>query len=386
MRRCRVAFALVLAGTAVGVNEDGWDAESTCGAMGALEGLSEVCAAPAYGCVAAFGGRGASRRACRDICDDASLRCVGAYDDANDDGRCPPGEPVECGRALYSKVCHCGAAGALPLAYDAPTPDVCELLERRVLVAADGSRGALEVQRLTFALPAGATTDDWVAPAHVKARAPDAPGQVNRVRAYSAERNGSSTFGLTVKVYPGGPPDSRGTSAHLGSLAVGAALAVPRRRDARWAVPAADVARFCAVVFGVGVVEALEPIAAVLAANPSSAVVVVAAARDAAQRIHVEDLRGLLQTYAGRLSVVYHLSRADAAGDGVCVPGETVVPARASEAGLRDAVGAWPRTWDTRFLVVGTGAMEHAAGAWLANLGFDGLGLLDRPNPWRGLR
>ena len=87
----------------------------------------------------------------------------------------------------------------------------CELLHRDVLVPADPLTDTLEVQRLVLALPAGAVAEG--PPAHVKVKAPDADGQWNRVRAYSIMLDGSAPaphFNLTVKVYPGGPPHSRG--------------------------------------------------------------------------------------------------------------------------------------------------------------------------------
>ena len=59
-----------------------------------------------------------------------------------------------------------------------------ELLQRDMLTEADLSSGTFEVQRLRFALPKG---DHAFGPsAHIKVRAPDAPGQRDRVRAYSA--------------------------------------------------------------------------------------------------------------------------------------------------------------------------------------------------------
>ena len=130
----------------------------------------------------------------------------------------------------------------------------CELLSREVLTAAAGDD--LEVQLLRFALP---PRHDLRGPsAHVKVRAPDAPGQTNRVRAYSAIVDADArSFSLTVKIYPGGPPATRGTSAHLGGLRVGASLHVLEGRSLGWAEAAP--ARLGLIAFGVGIAECLEP-------------------------------------------------------------------------------------------------------------------------------
>lgn len=142
----------------------------------------------------------------------------------------------------------------------------CTLLSRDVLVAADASRDTLEVQSLRFALPAGAVASGPTA--HVKVRAPDAPGQRMRVRAYSMlVDEAQSSFNLTVKIYPGGPPQSRGTSAWLGALAVGSSASVPQTRRIEWAVAPVQARRVGLVAFGVGIVECLEPMAILLEAG-----------------------------------------------------------------------------------------------------------------------
>ena len=142
----------------------------------------------------------------------------------------------------------------------------CTLLSRDVLVAADASRDTLEVQSLRFALPAGAVASGPTA--HVKVRAPDAPGQRGRVRAYSMlVDEAQSSFNLTVKIYPGGPPHSRGTSAWLGALAVGSSASVPQTRQIEWAVAPMQARRVGLVAFGVGIVECLEPMAILLEAG-----------------------------------------------------------------------------------------------------------------------
>ena len=142
----------------------------------------------------------------------------------------------------------------------------CTLLSRDVLVAADASRDTLEVQSLRFALPDGAVASGPTA--HVKVRAPDAPGQRMRVRAYSMlVDKAQSSFNLTVKIYPGGPPRTRGTSAWLGALAVGSSASVPQTRRMEWAVAPAQARRVGLVAFGVGIVECLEPMAILLEAG-----------------------------------------------------------------------------------------------------------------------
>ena len=148
-----------------------------------------------------------------------------------------------------------------------------------MLTEADLSSGTFEVQRLRFALPKGGHA--FGPSAHIKVRAPDAPGQRDRVRAYSAlleesaagvaaeaAWGGRSTFNLTVKIYPGGPPSSRGTSAYLGSVPVGEKVHVPQTRTMAWAVGEMhQVRRVGLVAFGVGIVECLEPAELLLGAG-----------------------------------------------------------------------------------------------------------------------
>ena len=80
------------------------DAEHACADL--LRGTrpTEVCVAPADGCVAAFA---SPRASCDAVCAAAGLECDGAFDDAHDNGRCPAGAPVDASRALHSKVCSC---------------------------------------------------------------------------------------------------------------------------------------------------------------------------------------------------------------------------------------------------------------------------------------
>ncbi|KAH8045598.1 hypothetical protein JL721_12572 [Aureococcus anophagefferens] len=229
---------------------------SLCDKLAGAPGLSEICAAPAEACVAAFGGR--PRASCDDVCGAAGLACHGAFDDLNDDGRCPAGEP-----------------------------------------------------RSQRSWPA--------APAHVKARAPDAPGQRMRVRAYSARVcDDGASFNVTVKIYPGGPPAKRGTSAFMGALPPG---------------PNSN----------------LQPDFNIL---------------------YRDHFRALLAAHPGRLRIRYYLSRAAADAEDVCVDGEETVPRRLDARMLRSEIGSWDPA-SSRFLVIGTGSMEGAAWSWLGILGFE---------------
>ena len=270
----------------------------------------------------------------------------------------------------------------------------CELLGREVLVAADAPSETLEVQQLRFALPEGA--DASGPSAHAKLRAPDAPGQRGRVRAYSMLVDEvSRTFNLTVKIYPGGPPHTRGTSAWLGSLPVGDWALVPQTRRIEWAVPAAQATRVGMVAFGVGIVECLEPLELLLAAGAE--VRLVYASRRARDVLYAATLRDLLVRHAPRLSVRHCLSRADAgeveaeaadvsgeerAGDGrhACPAGERRTRGRLDLATLREEFGAWRHAEEEEgreqaeaeagayFLVVGSGRQERDAWGWLREL------------------
>ena len=74
------------------------------------------------------------------------------------------------------------------------------------------------------------------------------------------------SFNLTVKIYPGGPPHTRGTSAFLGSVAVGTPVAIPQVRAASWAIwPPSRLRRVGFIAFGVGIAEVLEPLQLLLA-------------------------------------------------------------------------------------------------------------------------
>ena len=360
---------------------------SLCDKLAGAPGLSEICAAPAEACVAAFGGR--PRASCDDVCGAAGLACHGAFDDLNDDGRCPAGEPVACGRALFSKVCQCGvsgaAAAAIPAAAATPawSPTDCELLSREILAPADAATGALAVHRLRFAFPANGS---WpAAPAHVKARAPDAPGQRMRVRAYSARVcDDGASFNVTVKIYPGGPPATRGTSAFMGAIPLGGALDVPQVRSLRWARPLAELGNVGIIAFGVGVAEAVEAVEDVLAAS-AAVVCLFAAYRDGSQILYRDHFRALLAAHPGRLRIRYYLSRAAADAEDVCVDGEETVPRRLDARLLRAEIGSWDPA-SSRFLVIGTGSMEGAAWSWLGILGFEGRRLFEGHSGWRNFR
>ena len=251
---------------------------------------------------------------------------------------------------------------------------MCTLLRRTVLTAADEASGTLEVQALRFALPAGALAHGPTA--HVKVRAPDAPGQRHRVRAYSmrldegamrldegamrldglARRDESGvmkvaidassvteaevgaghtdhshapahtdhspapahneshaksvtikSFTLIVKIYPGGPPATRGTSAFLGSMAVGSAVHVPQTRTMSWAVAPSHARRVGVVAFGVGLAECLEPLEVLLAAGAE--VRLIHASRLARQILLRRELCALLEAYPSTLAVRHCLSR-----------------------------------------------------------------------------
>lgn len=260
----------------------------------------------------------------------------------------------------------------------------CELLSREVLVAADTASSTLEVQRLRFALPEGHVAAGPTA--HVKVRAPDAPGQRGRVRAYSMlldERRAS--FNLTVKIYPGGPPLTRGTSAWLGSLPLGGYAAVPQTRRMEWTVAPETARRVGMVAFGVGIVECLEPLALLLAAGAE--VRVVYASRSERQLLYTAELRELLAAHAPRLSVRHCLSRSEgqedeeeqqqlAVREGACPAGERRTRGRVDAAMLRDEFGSWAAAGSeegAHFLVVGSGRQERDAWGWLREMQTGGL-------------
>ena len=291
----------------------------------------------------------------------------------------------------------------------------CELLSRDVLTAADASTGTHAVHLLRFALPHGSRVSGPTA--HVKVQAPDEAGQLNRVRAYSMLLDEKApTFNLTVKIYPGGPPATRGTSAFLGALPLGHTLHVPETRAIDWARSPSAAMRVGLVAFGVGIAECVEPVERLLAEGAE--VRLLTASRHEGQLLYRERLHGLLASHSGHFTVRHCLSRGagdtDSAGraGGVgsialaptdaaqsnppvdcptCVPGERIIHGRIDEGVVREAFGDWAalvaaaRTGaasaalasdsaataggalepTVHFLVVGTGRMEHECWAWL---------------------
>ena len=261
-----------------------------------------------------------------------------------------------------------------------PERHQCELLHREVLVAADPATGTLEVQRLALALPTGAATG--APPAHVKVRAPDAEGHRMRVRAYSIMVDESAPrphINMTVKIYPGGPPHSRGTSAFLGAVPVGEAVYVPQVRSMGWSATPAQIATDARPVgmlaFGVGIAEMLEP-AAMLLAEGAREVRVVYASRDAGSILLQQELRGLLAAHSGRVSVSHYLSRQDeATAQCAAVDGERYHYRRIDGRAVKEEFGGWFGSGrQPLFLVVGTGAMERTAWRWLEQASGGGRG------------
>jgi ferredoxin-NADP reductase len=258
---------------------------------------------------------------------------------------------------------------------------MCKLIEREVLVPADDATGTLAVHRLRFALPLHSVRPGPFT--HVKVRAPDAPGQRMRVRAYTA-LFATASFNLTVKIYPGEPPRTRGTSAYLGELAVGDWLHVPEVRAMESAMSPHEVRRAGMVAFGVGVVECLEPLEHLLAAGAQVRLVV--AMRYTHERLYDEELRRLLAAHPSSLSIRYCLSREalqdgsrehtasvqvspNAALSAQPLPfeaGERATAGRLSRLVVQEEFGAWAD--EALYLVVGTGVMERAVWTWLGEL------------------
>lgn len=266
----------------------------------------------------------------------------------------------------------------------------CELLSRDILSAADPATETFEVQQLRFALPVGSRASGHSN--HIKVRAPDAPGQRNRIRAYSIHLDESANrFNLTVKVYPGGPPATRGTSAYLGSVAIGDFAHVPELREMHWAVAPMEALRVGLVAFGVGIAECLEPAELLLAAGAQ--VRFVTSNRREGQILYRERLREWLAAQPERFSVSHCLSREGAGGgaahESSCAAGERIRSGRVSVEVIRHVFGDWAS--DTSgpapyFLVVGTGAMEHSCWASLrAVLGARAKPLLTGTSGWRPL-
>jgi hypothetical protein len=193
-----------------------------------------------------------------------------------------------------------------------------------------------------------------------------------------------------VKIYPGGPPHTRGTSAFLGSVSVGSFVAIPQVRAARWSVwPPSQARRVGLIAFGVGIAEVLEPLQLLLA-EPAAEVRLVYASRSSHSVLYRARLRRLLAAYPRRFAVRHCLSRAgsshshddredgageEAQGSTENGAGERITIGRISAAVVKEEFGHWARdsTIDEQhaphFLVVGTGRMEHTAWEWLQALG-----------------
>jgi ferredoxin-NADP reductase len=253
---------------------------------------------------------------------------------------------------------------------------LCELRSRHVLTAAHPAANTLEVQQLHFALPEGSRAQGPTA--HVKVRAPDAPGQQGRVRAYSMLLDaGRRTFNLTVKVYPGGPPHTRGTSAFLGAAPVGTFVEVPETRAMLWSSSLSPSPRRVGMVaFGVGMAECLEPLELLLTAGAE--VRLLTAYRREPEILYRERLRELLDAHGARLTVRHCLSqgwrtelRLAEGGSASCPTGERITNGRIDAAVVRQAFGDWSHRPGSasvsplHFLVVGTGQMERSCWAWL---------------------
>jgi ferredoxin-NADP reductase len=197
------------------------------------------------------------------------------------------------------------------------------------------------------------------------------------------------SFNLTVKIYPGGPPQTRGTSAFLGSVPVGTPVAVPQVRSARWAIwPPSQAKRVGLIAFGVGIAEVLDPLQTLLAESMAE-VRLLYASRSRHAILYRHRLQRLLTAHPRRLTVRHCVSRsgrsysheADAREDGQdeaqsLAAGERVSFGRISAAIVREEFGRWAEEGTAsdeaehapHFLVVGTRRMEHTAWEWLQTL------------------
>lgn len=217
--------------------------------------------------------------------------------------------------------------------------------------------------------------------------------------------NDGRSFNLTVKIYPGGPPQTRGTSAFLGSVPIGTPVAVPQVRAARWAVwPPSRAKRVGLIAFGVGIAEVLDPLH-VLLAESTAEVRLVYASRSRHAILYRHRLQRLLAAHPRRFTVRHCLSRSgdSYSNDGVAredgqgeaqssAAGERVSLGRISPAIMREEFGRWAEEdaaseeaeHAPRFLVVGTGRMEHTAWEWLQTLNLGRRPLL-LGAPWQPL-
>ena len=191
------------------------------------------------------------------------------------------------------------------------------------------------------------------------------------------ERNTTSedhdAFVLTVKIYPGSPPQTRGTSAYLGNVTVGDKVHVPEIRSLGWSQPPSDVTKVGMVAFGVGIAEMIEPIQMVLSQSPGAEVKLIYASRNENQILYRENLRELLAEYPARLSVLHCLSRQkpdDPSTNRECAQGEDIHWGRLDNAILEQQFGeGWSDGTDSYFTVIGTREMEHSIYSWLKRKG-----------------
>ena len=156
-----------------------------------------------------------------------------------------------------------------------------------------------------------------------------------------------------------------------------------------WAVVPSPRLRIGLIAFGVGIVECLVPAAALLAAGAE--VRLVYANRHERQMAYRKRLRQLLAAYPQTLSVRHCVSRGGSqqpqphSAEEECPAGERTTVGRIDLDVLLEVFGEWRDEADsTRFLVVGTKAMEHTCWGWLRALGLSNQ-LLRGTSGWRPL-
>jgi ferredoxin-NADP reductase len=302
---------------------------------------------------------------------------------------CRPSEPIALAD-IQSRQAQQRPGRSFPTRVVQAAPDsahMCELVSREMLTEADPRTDQLAVHRLRFAIPHGAKVEGSP-PFHVKVRAPDEQGQRMRVRAYSAElemnRDDASfvatnsddkytSFALTVKIYPGGPPKNRGTSAYLGNVTVGEKVHVPEIRSLGWTQPPSTIRKVGMVAFGVGIAEMLEPLKMILSTSPEANIRLVYAGRNEGQKLYMDELHDLLAEHRGRFSLLHCLSRqkeSETVESGECVEGENTHYGRLDNIILEKQFGdGWANPTDSHFLVIGTREMENSIYSWLRRKG-----------------
>jgi ferredoxin-NADP reductase len=303
------------------------------------------------------------------------------FDDDTTKMGCRPSEPVALAD-IQSRQAQQRPGRSAP-----DSAHMCELVSREMLTEADPKKDQLAVHRLRFAIPHGGKVEGSP-PFHVKVRAPDEQGQRMRVRAYSAEmemnRDDASfvatnsdakytSFALTVKIYPGGPPKTRGTSAYLGNVTVGEKVHVPEIRSLGWTHPPSTIRKVGMVAFGVGIAEILEPLKMILSTSPKAEIRLVYAGRNEGQKLYMDELHNLLAEHRGRLSLLHCLSRqkeSETVESGECVEGENTHYGRLDNMILEEQFGdGWANPTDSHFLVIGTREMENSIYSWLRRKG-----------------